>query len=132
MFTKLQILLLMTLVAISVMTAGCTPGLTSLTEAEDGKRIELNSGARLVITLEGNPTTGYTWEVMDLDASLFRQVGEIEFKSSNPGALGAGGTQTLTLEALKPGSATLTLVYHRPWETDVPPLHTFSITVTVK
>ncbi len=39
---------------------------------------------------------------------------------------------TLTFKALQAGTATLTLVYHRPWETGVEPIDTFTVTVTVR
>jgi predicted secreted protein len=32
----------------------------------------------------------------------------------------------------EPGTSTIELVYHRPWETDTPPLETFVLEVTVK
>ena len=62
---------------------------------------------------------------------MFQQVGQAVFASSSPNLVGSGGTLTLTFRVLKSGPAALTLVYHRPWEKNVVPLHTFSITATV-
>ncbi len=118
-------------VLLFALLAGCGPSQTKLTAADNGRQIAIQAGEELVISLDGNPTTGYTWETKDLDTSLFQQVGETAFTSSNPGLVGSGGTQSLTLKALKAGTASLTLVYHRPWET-VAPLQTFSVTVTIK
>jgi inhibitor of cysteine peptidase len=116
--------------------AGCgatraNPG--ALTDADNGKTATVNVGETLVIELGGNPSTGYTWEVKDLDIQIFQQVGDIGFRpaSSTP-MVGQGGTQILTLKALKSGTTPLTLVYHRPWETGVAPLETYTVTVTVK
>ena len=93
----------------------------------------MNVGDTLVIQLASNPSTGFTWEVKDLDAAMLEPVGEPEFKDADtpPGLVGAGGTLSTTFHALKPGSTTLTLVYHRPWETDVEPIDTFTVTITV-
>jgi inhibitor of cysteine peptidase len=85
-----------------------------------------------VVELDGNPSTGYTWEAKDLDDSMIQQVGEAEFQSSNPGLIGAGGTLTLKFKTLKVGTTSLTLVYHRPWETGVKPLSSFTTMITVK
>lgn len=85
----------------------------------------------LVVTLEANPTTGYTWEIAEPNMSIIRQVGEIEFQPES-GALGAGGVQTLHFEAMNVGQTLLKLVYHRPWEKDVKPLKTFSLQVVVQ
>jgi predicted secreted protein len=125
-------LFLIIIVALGFLAAGCGPRQTKLTAADNGGQVEVKVGERIVVELEGNPSTGYTWEAKDLDASMFQQVGEVEFRSGNPGLLGAGGTLTLTFETLKPGTATLTLVYHRPWETDVEPVDTFTVAVTAK
>jgi inhibitor of cysteine peptidase len=123
--------------------AGCgeavplpTPNVPSntLTEADNGKTVNLNVGETLVVRLASNPSTGYTWETKDLDTQMLEQVGEAAFESPDtpPDLVGAGGILVRTFKALEPGTTTLTLVYHRPWETDVAPLQTFSVTVTVK
>jgi inhibitor of cysteine peptidase len=127
-----RIIFLVTLAAIVILITGCSSGQTQLTAADNGKTVEVRAGDQLTIVLEGNPSTGYTWEAKDLDANMFQQVGETEFKSSNPGLTGAGGTLTLTFKALKTGTSMLTLVYHRPWEATAEPQSTFEITVTAK
>jgi predicted secreted protein len=38
----------------------------------------------------------------------------------------------LHFEAVAVGQTTLDLVYHRPWEKDVPPARTFGVTIVVK
>ena len=98
---------------------------------DDGGQIELNAGQMLIISLEGNPTTGYTWEVAELDDQVLRQVGETEFKPESD-AIGAGGVQTLHFETVNSGQTTLKLVYHRSWEDDVEPAETFSAQVVVR
>jgi inhibitor of cysteine peptidase len=123
---------LVALVVMLVLTTGCGSKQTKLTIGDNGKTVEVKTNDQIVIELEGNPSTGYTWEAKGLDASMFQQVGETEFKSGNPGLVGAGGALTLTFKALKPGTTTLALIYHRPWETDVEPQSAFMVTVTVK
>ena len=131
------------LAALILMAAGCAhpvnadvqvspPEQVNLTASDNGRKITLFAGQELVIQLDGNPSTGYTWEAKDLDASIFQQVGEPVFASSNSNLVGSGGILTLTFRVLKSGTAALTLVYHRPWETKVAPVNTFSITAMVK
>jgi inhibitor of cysteine peptidase len=116
-----------------VLATACSPTKpVTLTAADRGSQVEVKVGEQIVITLDGNPSTGYTWEAKDLDTTMFEQVGDPTFNSSNPGLVGSGGALTLTFKALKVGSASLTLVYHRPWETGVDPTDTFAVTVTVK
>jgi inhibitor of cysteine peptidase len=127
-----KILFLVALAGMVILITGCGSVQTQLSAADNGKTVEVKAGDQIVIALEGNPSTGYTWEAKDLDASMLQQVGETEFKSSNPGLIGAGGTLTLTFKTLKAGTSALTLIYHRPWETDVAPVNTFMVNVTVK
>jgi len=116
-----------------ILAAACSPAKpVSLTAANKGSQVGVKAGEQIEITLDGNPSTGYTWEAKDLDSTMFEQTGDPVFNSSNPSLVGSGGTLTLTFKALKAGTATLTLVYLRPWETGVDPIDTFAVTVTVK
>jgi inhibitor of cysteine peptidase len=125
--------LLFTIVCIWFLAAACTSSKeVELTSEDDGSQVEVRKGEQLMITLEGNPSTGYSWETQGLDTNVFEQVGDPIFVSSNPDLIGSGGTITLTFNAIQPGTTTINLVYHRPWETDVEPLDTFTVTATVK
>lgn len=120
------------LLALLVLAAGCGPAKEVKLDASDnGRQVELQKGQALVITLESNPTTGFMWEVVELEESILRQIGEAEFQSESE-AVGAGGTETFRFEAVKAGQMALKLVYHRPWEEDVEPLETFSLQVMVR
>ena len=123
-----SVLVLLAVLLIS-MTACSTAKQINLTTIDNGSQVEIKAGGKIVITLDGNPSTGYTWETRDLDSTFLEQVGDTAFISSDPGLIGSGGTLTLTFEVLKAGTTTLSLVYHRPWETDVDPIDTFTVTV---
>jgi len=102
-------------------------------EDDDGSQVELEQGQILVVTLESNPTTGYGWEVAEIQESILEQMGEAEFKPSETGGpiVGAGGWEIFRFEAISAGQLTLKLVYRRPWEVGVEPINTFSIEVVV-
>ena len=132
MFTKCWKFLFVILVFGLVFSSGCAPMQTLLSEADNGKQVSLPVGGQLAVRLPGNPTTGYTWEVQALDASILQQLGEPGYQSDQPQLVGSGGTLTLAFKALKPGTTRLLLVYRRPFEANVAPLKTFSVMVTVK
>ena len=120
------------LLAVLVLLANCRPSReVKLDASNNGSQIEIEKGQILVITLEANPTTGYTWEMIEGEEQILQQVGEIEFQSDSK-LIGAPGIQTLRLEAVNVGQITLNLVYHRPWEENVDPLETFSVQVVVR
>jgi inhibitor of cysteine peptidase len=111
------------------------PGSEVIIGAEDDRsQVELRAGQVLVVTLESNPTTGYSWEVSEVDEAVLSQIGEAEFQEApqeGEQMVGVGGIETFRFESA-PGTTTLTLVYHRSWETDVEPLETFTVEVTVE
>jgi len=100
----------------------------TLTAQDAGRQVDLDKNHLLTLNLEGNPSTGYGWQVQRVNAQVLRQVGDIEFKPGS-GQIGAPGIQTIRFEGVAAGQTELTLVYGRPWEKDVPPLQTFSIQV---
>ncbi len=132
MSNKSTLLIIVILFALAISTGCGKPGDVKLSASDNGKTVEVPAGSEIVITLDGNPTTGYNWEAKDLDSSMLQQVGEPEFKSSNPDLIGSGGSITLTFKSLKAGTTTLNLIYHRSWETDVAPLSEYTVTIVSK
>jgi len=110
------------------------PEEVNVDESDDGSQVELEQGQILVVTLKSNPTTGYRWEVAEIQESILEQMGEAEFKPSETGEpplVGAGGWEIFRFKAISAGQMTLQLVYRRPWEEGVEPINTFSIEVVV-
>jgi len=103
---------------------------TYANESNNNTTINVTTGRFLVITLEGNPTTGYTWEVTEpLDELVLEQIGGIVDVPESD-LMGAPSKQIATFEVVGAGNATIKMVYHRPWETDVEPVDTFTLNVT--
>jgi len=127
------LLVIVLIVAVVMMyNPDSVPSEVQLTDVDNGNEIELRKGQFLVITLEANPTTGYTWDVVESpDGHILRQVGEIDFKQDSE-LIGAGGVQTIRFDVVGAGKAALKMVYHRPWETDVEPEGIFYIHVVAR
>ena len=102
---------------------------TFLNASDNNTAINATAGEFLVVTLEGNPTTGYTWEVEELNEQVLQQVGDIVSVPESD-LMGAPSMQIATFEVVGAGDATIKMVYHRPWETDVEPADTFTVNVT--
>ena len=82
---------------------------------DHGQQIRLAADQVLAVRLEANPSTGYVWEVAEVDGQVLRQVGPMEFEPDSE-LLGAPGTVTLRFQAAAAGKTRLGLVYRRPWE----------------
>ena len=102
-----------------------------LTEADAGRLVELRVGDILEVILPGNPTTGFQWEVSEINSAILEPIGEPKFEPSS-NAVGSGGNVTLRFEAVGAGQTELKLIHHRPFEENVPPIQTFEVTITVR
>ena len=113
--------------------SGCGTHGASLTDADNGKQIAIKSGDVVTITLVSNPTTGYSWQVMEIDNAVLVQDGDPAYKQSpsSEGLVGVGGTETFRFKAVGSGETKLSLGYMRPWES-VLPIETFNVQVTVQ
>jgi inhibitor of cysteine peptidase len=123
--------------ALAVLAAACgndtaaDGGDLQLGALSEGSAFEVGVGDKIVVQLEGNPSTGYSWSVTELEAAVLRQVGDFEFLTESE-AIGGGGMLQLTFEAVAAGETVLRLGYLRPWETDVAPVEEWSVTVSVR
>jgi len=129
----MRTMVVMSFFLILALFSGCGTNGNSLTEADNGKQITLRAGDTLTVTLESNPTTGYSWQVMDLDQTVLVQDGQPEYKQapSSEGLVGAGGTETFHFKAVGPGEGSLSMGYMRSWES-VQPAETFEIQLQVQ
>lgn len=108
-------------IAITLMVAavviGGGLGAYAATGADDsaypGQTQEVAPGETFAITLESNPTTGYSWQAQ-YDQTLLELVDQTFEPSSD--LAGAGGQETLVFKALQNGNTKVTTVYKRPWE----------------
>ncbi len=103
----------------------------TLNEMHNGGQIDLANNAMVVLRLESNPSTGYAWQVQDVDGRFLRQVGSSEFESQ-ANMPGAPATQVLRFVGTGRGLSNLTLAYRRPWQTSVAAAKTFAVQVRTK
>ncbi len=113
-----------------IVAAACTAEGQSLDASNDGTRVHLSPGGEVEVALEGNATTGFIWELVELDPDVIASGNEPAYKETESGAVGDGGSWTWTLVGQEQGECTVRFVYHRPWE-DEPPEDTFSFTAVV-
>lgn len=116
---------------------GCARS-TVFASADAGKTIEIAVGETFEIELVSNPTTGYSWQVDEIDEAVAKQVGEPEYstEAQKEEIVGAAGVERFAFEGVAAGEFTLRLVYVRPWEYDessptIEPESEFTITVVV-
>lgn len=103
--------------------ADATSAVDALTD--DSKPIVLSANQKeITINLKSNPTTGYSWFLMDYDKQFFTAT-QHTYLRPNPKLMGAPGVEKFTLQVnpalyAAPHAGTIKLVYKRPWESANP------------
>ncbi len=104
----------------------------TVTEAENGKDVDLANGQILQVKLKAIAGTGYAW-TLDGDPAPLKLTKSFSQRSkSTSGKAGAPQMSVFQLQANSAGVATLTFVYRRSWEYNVAPAKTFSVRVNVR
>jgi inhibitor of cysteine peptidase len=127
---KLSVLLITALVSNFVQRSLAAPP-QALTEADANHKVVLGIGQDLMVKLESNRSTGYSWSLTESENPILTSLRKPTYKIS--GALpGAGGVKTWTLRATKIGRETLKFEYRRPWEKKIPPAKTVLFHIAVQ
>jgi len=119
------------LIIMSVAAFSAAKSPVKITEDNKDSTVEMRVGELLEVTLIGNPSTGYMWDVASVNPNILKPIEQLEFQGDSK-AIGAPGKLTLRFEATRPGKTPLKLIYHRPWEKNIEPIDTFEVTVVIK
>ena len=131
----LTVVLLLVAALCLALVAGCGTSTQTLEDADDGTDVTLRTGDELIVKLEAQMGTGYSWLVTDDADSALEQQGEPtteEIDSGNTTAVGQAELQVFTFKAMDAGTGTLSLEYKRSWETTVPAEKTWTAEITVE
>ncbi len=92
-------------------------------------QVAMDGPGGLLVRLPSTPSTGYRWEIAEMEQAVLRLVADQWIPDSE--LLGSSGFQELRFAGVRPGRTPLRLVYRRPWETRSPPLRSFRLGVQV-
>jgi inhibitor of cysteine peptidase len=125
---------LLAVVLLSACGAGCSR--SSMTISADksysGRTIDPRVGDGVKVSLAENPTTGYKWEFLSKPEPICVIVTDAYVANTAIGTVGSGGVHNWDFRAVDKGTTTVSLAYRRPWEKDVAPAQTFTLTLVVK
>jgi formylglycine-generating enzyme required for sulfatase activity len=102
-------------------------GPLSLVRADSFEEVTTAVGEEFEINLESNPTTGYSWSLVEHLPDWLELVG-MTYVATDPGMVGGGGTEIWTFRATGAGSTTLTFEYERPWEDEPIQVRVYQVT----
>ena len=96
---------------------------------------EMAVGDQLKVTLCSNPTTGFAWQEPEISDAAIVSLIDKSFSAPVAGespAVGAAGTDSITLKATAKGTSTVVLNYSQPWPGGTSSEWTYTLTVTVR
>lgn len=121
------------LVAAAALLAACGDdgGSTIELDAADSmSEVSLGVGDQLDVSLEANPTTGYSWELGPLPDGL--ELVSSEFEEPGGSLVGAPGMQLFVFDVVGAGSGILRFEYVRVFDDPVVPAEVVEYVVTIE
>ena len=82
-------------------------------QSEKMTELKIKPGENFTLSLDGNPTTGYTWEPQ-FDTNYIK----LNWKKFEPFSelVGGGGKEKFEFQAIKSGETEIIFIYRRSWE----------------
>jgi inhibitor of cysteine peptidase len=120
-------------------TAGCAsstaPRSVTLTMADNGQTVTVQSGGEVLLTLVENPTSGYTWAIAQINETVLGLTSSTytapTFSSGVTPPTGEGGTHTFLFTAKRAGTSPLALRACHAWECTSSIVERFAVTIQV-
>jgi predicted secreted protein len=104
-----------------------------LTNVDDGKTVTVSSGNQVIIQLPDNSgSTGYTWNFTTSRNQVLTWQNATYIPPTGHPMPGASGTMAFTFLAHDSGSVHIQFALQRTWETNVPPVQLFTVTIQVQ
>ena len=102
----------------------------TLTPADNGKTVDVHKGNKIVVQIDENLTTGYSW-ALDKDVGDSVSLQNSDFTPAGKAGIGAGGQRIFTFVACKEGAAVIKFKRWREWEGDKSIADRFGFTIRV-
>lgn len=95
------------------------------------RTVDAPTGHKVEVHLCSNPTTGFRWSTPVSSVPEVATVSDWAFEDSDSDMAGAPGVEHLTIDALAPGSTTISSSYDQPWDGGTKGAATLTLTVNV-
>ena len=102
---------------------------STLTQADDGRTLDLHAGQTVVVVLDSNRSSGFNWVVLESKTNSIVQDGAPTYVP--PGPKKENGTETWRFRAVHPGEETVRMEYRRAMAQHLPE-RTFRFTANVR
>jgi inhibitor of cysteine peptidase len=110
--------------------SSCGNQTITMLQTDNGKSVQAHAGDTIVIQLDENASTGYTWAVNKTDTTVLMLQSSTYTSTGN--LPGSGGTRVFTFLAKNPGTVQLQLKYWRSFVGDASITERYSVTIEVQ
>jgi inhibitor of cysteine peptidase len=110
--------------------SSCGNQTITMAQTDNGKSVQVHAGDTIVIQLDENASTGYTWAINKTDTTILTLQSSTYTSSGN--LPGSGGTRVFTFLAKNPGTVQLQLKYWRSFEGDSSIIQRYNVTIEVQ
>ena len=114
--------------AVTIFFVGCSSNLV-ISDENNGSSLTVDIGKVIEVKLDGQISTGYSWEWVSNDSFTEADVPKIILVDKMPGG---HDITVFTLKAVKAGETKLFFKYHRKWENKSKPEKEYSVDVIIK
>ena len=127
---KMLPLLITGVILASCLMSGCGSEVKAYSDPQQTIDIGADGEFVILIALDSNPSTGYSWEA-EYDETKLELVDETYEADAyaDKNIVGAGGTELFRFKALEKGDVEITMSYKRSWETEVLEQKVFNVEV---
>jgi len=96
--------------------------------------VKVRAGQRFTITMDSNPTTGYSWQLAKpIDGKMLKFLGSKYYADkADPEMVGVGGEERWAFRALKCGRTRIFFKYVRSWEKGIAPVDTREYLILIR
>lgn len=88
----------------------------SYTVEGEGYTAQIINGSELILDLDANPTTGYSWSITSMPGQFTSDYNIYVPDEAEEGMTGVGGKQEYHILALDDGTGTMTFEYEQEWD----------------
>ena len=101
-----------------------------LTIKDNGAAIEIAIGTIIIVSLDGNPSTGFAWAIDHNDEAILKNI-QTKFNTTSAASIGSNGKFTFRFQCQKKGNGKISLKYWRHWEGNASVANRFEVRVKV-
>jgi len=112
---------------------GCSPNTITINENNQNEKYSLKKDDNIEVILAANPTTGFKWQIVNIDNSKIKLIDEsYTAHKVNRDIVGSGGNKVYLFNTIDKGNTSIEFEYSRPFEKEATPYKIFNVNLDIR